>query len=78
MDDFITLHYIVMLLNSSLISRLLNENRPDFKTFYKHSDYDIFIQSFNKKIFEQRIDIVYMFLKYGTDMNVYDEGFTSL
>jgi ankyrin repeat protein len=39
--SFTALHYAAILLDLSLISRLLKANRPDFEAFYKHLKYSI-------------------------------------
>ena len=76
LDSFSALHYTCMQANHVFVSRLLDQNGPDFEAFYDHSKYGLSADPSSSTTSKRRAQIVHSLIDHSADIHTISKGFT--
>ena len=78
LDGFNALHYACMQANHVFMSRLLDQNGPDFEAFYDLSKYGLPSDPSHSTTSKRRSQIVHSLIDRSADVHAISKGFTPL
>ena len=78
LDGFNALHYACMRANHVFMSRLLDQNGPDFEAFYDLSKYGLPTDPSLSTPSKRRAQIVHSLIEHSADIHATSKGFTPL